>query len=69
MTFSANADGYRQIMEQIFAMAEMPNMPEQVKKELAMQKELTLSMLYWKSQNMQMTFNDQGFETDFVIKY
>lgn len=69
MTFSANADGYKQIMEQIFAMAEMPNMPESVKKELAMQKDLTLSMLYWKSQDMTLSFKDQGFETDFVIKY
>lgn len=69
MTFSANAEGYRQILEQVFAMAEMPNMPEAVKKELNMQKELSLSMLYWKNQDMSMSFKDQGFETDFVIKY
>ncbi len=69
MTFSANADGYKQIMEQVFAMAEMPNMPEKVKKELALQKELTMSMLYWKTQDMVMSFKDKGFETDFIIKY
>jgi hypothetical protein len=69
MTFSADADGYRQILEQVFAMAEMPNMPAEVKKELNMQKELSLGMLYWKTQDMTLSFEDQGFVTDFEIKY
>ncbi|TDR23332.1 hypothetical protein [Marinicella litoralis] len=69
MSFSANVDGYKKILEQIFSMAEMPDMPEQVKNELAIQKDLTLSMLYWKTQKMTLSFTDKGFVTDFNIKY
>jgi len=69
MSFSANIDGYKSILEQIFSMAEMPNMPESVKNELLVQKELTLSMLYWKTQQMTVSFTDKGFETDFNITY
>ncbi len=69
MTFSASADGYKNLMEQIFSMAEMPDMPEEIKKELKMQKELALGMLYWKSQDMNMSFTDQGFSTNVNIKY
>ncbi|MFC3194748.1 hypothetical protein ACFODZ_10910 [Marinicella sediminis] len=69
IAMSASAEGYRQLMEQVFAMADMPNMPQSVKEELQMQKELTLSMLYWTHQDVSMGFSDQGFETDFVIKY
>ena len=68
-SMSASAEGYKQLMEQIFSMADMPNLPESVKQELQMQKELTLSMLYWTHQDMSMGFTDQGFETDFVINY
>ncbi len=69
MTFSASADGYKNLMEQIFSMAEMPGMPEEIKQELNMQKDLALGMLYWKSQNMSMSFTDQGFSTEIDIKY
>ena len=69
MSFSASADGYKSLMEQIFSMAEMPNMPAAIKEELAMQKELTLDMLYWQQQTMTLSFTDQGFSTDVNIKY
>lgn len=69
MSFSASADGYKSLMEQIFSMAEMPNMPEAIKEELAMQKELTMDMLYWQQQSMTMSFTDQGFSADVNIKY
>lgn len=69
MTFSASADGYKSLMEQIFSMAEMPNMPEELKSELSIQKDLALSMLYWKTQDMTMGFTDKGFSTDVIIKY
>lgn len=69
MTFSASADGYKSLMEQIFSMAEMPNLPESIKKELDMQKELALGMLYWDSQKMTMSFTEQGFSTHVDIKY
>lgn len=69
MTFSASADGYKDLMEQIFSMAEMPNMPAELKEELQMQKELSLSMLYWKNQVMSMSFTDKGFTTDINITY
>ena len=66
---SADADGYRDVMEQIFALAEMPNMPAGIKEELEMQKELTLSMLYWDTQIMTVTFSDKGLVTDMDIRY
>ena len=66
---SADADGYRDVMEQIFALAEMPNMPASIKEELEMQKELTLSMLYWDTQIMTITFSDKGLVTDMDIRY
>ena len=69
MTFSANVDGYKNILEQIFSMAEMPDLPDSVKSELILQKELTLSMLYWQTQEMTLSFTDKGFETDFKITY
>jgi len=69
MSFSANVEGYKSLLEQIFSMADMPNMPEQVKEELQLQKELTLSMLYWKKQDATLSFTDKGFVTDFSIKY
>ncbi|MGJ8662266.1 MAG: hypothetical protein ACSHWU_01390 [Marinicella sp.] len=69
MSFSANVDGYKNLMEQIFSMAEMPDMPVYLKEELEMQKELTLDMLYWKSQVVTLAFTDQGFTTDINIKY
>lgn len=69
MTFSASADGYKSLMEQIFSMAEIPNMPHEFKNELNIQKDLALSMLYWKTQDMTMGFTDKGFSTDVNIKY
>ncbi len=69
LTFSASADGYKDLLEQIFSMAEMPNMPAELKEELKMQKEFSLSMLYWKNQVMSMTFTDKGFTTDINITY
>lgn len=69
MSFSATADGYKSLMEQFFALAEMPGMNEEIKQELQLQKDLTLNMIYWKSQHVLMQFNDQGFETNFNIKY
>ncbi len=69
MSFSASVDGYKKILGQIFSMAEMPNMPEQVKQELALQKDLTMSMLYWQTQKMTLSFTDKGLVTDFNIKY
>ncbi len=64
-----NVDGYKELMEQIFAIAEMPNMPEKIKQELAIQKELSMSMLYWKTQDMTVSFTDKGFTTDVSYTY
>ncbi len=69
MTFTASVDGYKSVMEQFFSMTEMPNMPEELKNELNLQKDLALSMLYWESQDMDMSFTEKGFSTDVNIKY
>ena len=69
MTFTANVDGYKTMLEQIFSVAEMPNMPEEFKNELNIQKDLALSMLYWKSQDMRIGFTEKGFSTDVDITY
>lgn len=69
MSMSLNVDGYKDLMEQIFKIAEMPDMPESIKQELEMQKELSMSMLYWKTQDMSMLFTDQGFTTNIDYTY
>ncbi len=69
MTMSLNIDGYKELMDQIFKVAEMPNMPESIKQELQMQKDLSMSMLYWKTQDMSMLFTDKGFTTNVDYTY
>lgn len=69
MSFSADVDGYKNLLEQVFSMADMPDMPDSIKQELEMQKELTLSMLYWQRQDVSLSFTNQGFESNFDIKY
>ncbi len=69
MSFSADVDGYKNLLEQVFSMADMPDMPLSIKEELEMQKELTLSMLYWQRQDVSLSFTEQGFESSFDIKY
>ena len=69
MTFSATGDGYKRIMEQVFAMAEMPGMPEDIKKELMMQKDLTLNMIYWKDAKGSMNFTDKGLVIESNMTY
>lgn len=69
MTFSASGEGYKRIMEQVFAMAEMPGMPEDIKKELMMQKDMTLNMIYWKDAKGSMNFTDKGLVIDSDMTY
>lgn len=69
MSMSLNVDGYKGLMEQIFKVAEMPNMPDSIKDELKLQKDLTMSMLYWKTQEMSLLFTDKGFTTNINYTY
>lgn len=69
MSSSMNLEGYKAIMEQVFAMADMPQLPAQVRKDLAMQKDLYMSMMYWKSQEMAISFTEQGFTTNVNYTY
>ena len=69
MTFSASGDGYKRIMEQVFAMAEMPGMPEDIKKELMFQKDMTMNMIYWKDAKGSMNFTDKGLVIDSTMTF
>lgn len=69
MTFSASGEGYKRIMEQVFAMAEMPGMPEDIKKELMFQKDMTLNMIYWKDASGSINFSDKGLVIDSNMTY
>jgi hypothetical protein len=71
LLFSATADaeGYKQMIEEVFKLADMPQLSEEMKKQLESQKQMTLSMLYWKQQKVTMNFTDQGFTTDMTVTY
>ncbi|KAA3642457.1 MAG: hypothetical protein DWP95_05450 [Proteobacteria bacterium] len=71
LLFSATADaaGYKQIIEEIFKLADMPLLSEDMKRQLESQKQMTLTMLYWKQQKVTMNFTDQGLTTHMAITY
>lgn len=66
---TAEAEGYKQMIEEIFKLADMPQLSEEMKKQLESQKQMTLSLLYWKQQKVTMNFTDQGFTTNMVTTY
>lgn len=66
---TAEAEGYKQMIEEIFKLADMPQLSEEMKKQLESQKQMTLSLLYWKQQKVTMSFTDQGFTTNMVTTY
>jgi len=66
---TADADGYKKMIDEVFKLADMPQLSEEMKKQLESQKQMTLSMLYWKQQKVTMNFTDQGFTTNMVVTY
>ncbi len=66
---TADADGYKQMIEELFKLADMPQLSDAMKQQLKSQKEITLNMLYWKQQKVTMNFTDQGFTTDMKMTY
>jgi hypothetical protein len=66
---TADADGYKQMIEEIFKLADMPQLSDDMKRQLERQKQMTLSMLYWKQQKVSMNFTDQGFTTKMIVTY
>jgi hypothetical protein len=71
LLFSATADaeGYKKMIEEIFKLADMPQLSDEMKRQLESQKQMTLSMLYWKQQKVTMNFTDQGFTTKMDVTY
>ncbi len=69
MTFSATGEGYKNIMEQIFAMTDMPGLSDKVKQELQMQKDMTLNTIYWSHAVGSITFTNAGLVLDTVIQF
>lgn len=66
---TADADGYKTLVQEIFKLADMPQLSEDMKQQLETQKEMTLSMLYWKQQKVTMNFDDKGFTTNMTVTY
>jgi len=66
---TADAEGYKQMIEEIFKLADMPQLSDDMKQQLERQKQMTLSMLYWKQQKVSMNFTDQGFTTKMIVTY
>lgn len=69
LTFSASGEGYKNIMEQIFAMTDMPGLPEKVKQELQLQKDMTLNTVYWKHAEGSLTFTPDGLVFDTQVQF
>lgn len=69
LSVTADADGYKQVMTEIFKLADMPQLPEEVKKQLQSQKQMTMNMLYWQQQKTTMQFTDKGLATRMTISY
>lgn len=68
-SFTADANGYKQIMSEIFKLADMPQLPEEVKKQLESQKDMTMNMMYWQQQKATVKFTDNGLTTRMTVKY
>lgn len=68
-TATADAEGYKQMIQEIFKLADMPQLSDEMKRQLESQKQMTLSMLYWTHQKVTMNFTDQGFTTRMAITY
>lgn len=69
LSATADADGYKQMIEEVFKLADMPQLSDDMKQQLERQKQMTLSMLYWKQQKVSMNFTDQGFTTKMFVTY
>jgi len=69
LSATADAEGYKQMIEEIFKLADMPQLSDDMKQQLERQKQMTLSMLYWKQQKVSMNFTDQGFTTKMIVTY
>ncbi|MFV0542145.1 MAG: hypothetical protein ACK5L8_00520 [Marinicella pacifica] len=66
---TADAAGYKQMIEELFKLADMPQLSEEMKRQLESQKQITLNMLYWKQQKATVNFTDQGLTTRILTTY
>ncbi len=66
---TAEADGYKQMIEEVFKLADMPQLSDDMKRQLESQKQMTLNMLYWKQQKVTVNFTDQGLTTRMKVTY
>lgn len=66
---TAEADGYKQMIEEVFKLADMPQLSDEMKRQLESQKQMTLNMLYWKQQKVTVNFTDQGLTTRMKVTY
>ncbi len=69
MSFTATGAGYKDIMQQIFAMAEMPGMPEDIKKDLMIQKDVVLNTIFWKKASAGINFTNKGLVIDSTVDF
>ncbi|WP_395377774.1 hypothetical protein [Marinicella sp. W31] len=69
LSFSANGQAYKNLIEKVFLLAEKADLPDEMKQELAMQKALTKDGIWWKSQKGDFNFENQGFTVNVDISY
>ena len=69
LSFSANGQAYKNLIEKVFLLAEKADLPDEMKQELAMQKALTKDGIWWISQKGDFNFENQGFTVNVDISY
>ncbi len=67
INFTIKADLYKDIFSGLGDLTS--SLPEDVKKQFAMQKMFMSDMLWWQSESGTITFTDRGFEIDVDINY
>jgi hypothetical protein len=67
LTFSIDAELYKNIFNSLGD--KNANLPEEVKKQFAMQKLMMSDMLWWENETGSMDFTDRGLEINVDIKY
>lgn len=69
LTFGASGEGYKNIMEQVFSMVEMPGMDEELKKQFAAQKDMILGNVFWSHTTAGINFTEAGLVIDTSVKF
>jgi len=67
--FYVEADAYIEMMNKFFDVMSATVQVDKLKQQLETQRELTLGMIFWKTQDATLNFTDKGFEMNMDITY